>query len=169
MQQHQFFACQVVWLGKGILCTSKHNYGTCVSRPGLIEQCFPFPLTLVSVRSSSNVTAGLSRFALSLSVDSGAHVFVTECDTLLWRQVRSSLATHAGVHLQAWMFDMVRPHTELCVSRGDGDQRPDRTSNHCHLSRCEPCFSSRLDSPCSSCGHPDQILGTRHDGYLLDR
>ena len=53
MQQYQFFACQVVWLGKGILCTSKHNYGTSVSRPGLIEQCFPFPLILLSMRSSS--------------------------------------------------------------------------------------------------------------------
>ena len=53
MQQYQFFACEVVWLGKGILCTSKHNYGTCVSRPGLIEQCFPFPLILLSMRSSS--------------------------------------------------------------------------------------------------------------------
>ena len=39
------------------------------------------------------------------------------CDTLLWRQVRSSSATHAGAHLQAWIFDMVRRHSALRVER----------------------------------------------------
>ena len=53
-------------------------------------------------------------------VNSSARLFFTECDTFLWRQVRSCSATHAGVHLQDCMFDTVPRLTSsfnLCGDR----------------------------------------------------
>ena len=68
-----------------------------------------------------------------------------------------------------------RPCAPACLdirhgfrSRGDCDERADKTSDYCHC-RDANSVSSQLDLPCSGCGDPDQVFDTRHEGHSSDR